>query len=255
MRNTHDTGNVDMSEDKLDFLDGEPAEVTPEPAPAEPVVLAEPKADKGEPPVQVAPASAPPAEPPKEQHVAPLTALLDEREKRQAAEREAAELRAWRQQQEAAQRAQQQRAPDPRQDPDGALAYERAMFQAQLTNTRLQTSRFLAEKDFGADVVKEAFEFFDKNPALSHQFVDHPSPFHAAVEFWKRQKVAEEVGADPVAYRARLEAEIREKLMAEMQAQPAQPKPRLPGSLAAAPAAGGAGEPVSKGSSFDAAFG
>lgn len=242
-----------MSDDKLDFLDGQPAEVTPEPPQAEPVVLEEPKADKGEPPAQE-PVSAPPAEPPKEQHVAPLTALLDEREKRQAAERELQQLREWRQQQEAAQRAQQQRAPDPRQDPDGALAYERAVFQAQLTNTRLQTSRFLAEKDFGADVVAEAFAFFDKNPALSHQFVDHPSPFHAAVEFYKRQKVAEEVGADPAAYRAKLEAEIREKLMAEMQAQPVQPKPRLPGSLAAAPAAG-AGEPTAKGSAFDAAFG
>lgn len=253
MRNTHDTGNVDMSEDKLDFLDGQPAEVTPEPQ-AEPVVLVEPKADKGEPPAQE-PVSAPPAELPKEQHVAPLTALLDEREKRQAAEREAAELREWRRQQEERQRAAQVQAPDPRQDPDGALQHERAMFQAQLTNSRLQTSRFLAEKDFGVDVVKETFAFFDKNPALSHQFVDHPSPFHAAVEFYKRQKVAEEVGADPAGYEAKIEARLREKLMAEMQTQPAQPKPRLPGSLAAAPAAGVAGEPASKGSAFDAAFG
>lgn len=253
MRNTHETGNVDMSDDKLDFLDGQPAEVTPEPQ-AEPVVLAEPTADKGEHPAQE-PVSAPPAEPQKEQHVAPLTALLDEREKRQAAERELQELRAWRQKQEDAQRAAQVQAPDPRQDPNGALAYERAVFQAQLTNTRLQTSRFLAEKDFGADVVAEAFAFFDKNPALSHQFVDHPSPFHAAVEFYKRQKVAEEVGADPEGWRAKEREAIRAQLLAEMQAQPVQPKPRLPGSLAAAPAAGVAGEPASKGSAFDAAFG
>lgn len=242
-----------MSEDKLDFLDGQPAEVTPEPQ-AEPVVLAEPMADKGEPAAQPAP-SVPPAEPAEKQHVAPLTALLDEREKRQTAERELQELRNWRQQQEAAQRAAQVQAPDPRQDPDGALEYQRTIFQQQLYNTRLQTSRFLAEQQFGADTVKEAFEFFDKNPALSHQFVDHPSPFHAAVEFYKRQRVAEEVGADPAAYRSKLEAEIRAQLIAEMQAQPVQPKPRLPGSLAAAPAAGVAGEPVSKGSAFDTAFG
>jgi hypothetical protein len=239
-----------MSEDNLSFLDGQPAEVTPETT--EPVVLAEPPASKGEPPAQE-PVSAPPAEPPKEQHVAPLTALLDEREKRQTAERELQELRNWRQQQEAAQRAVQ--APDPRQDPDGALDYQRQVFQAQLTNTRLQTSRFLAEKDFGADVVAEAYAFFDKNPALSQQLVDHPSPFHAAVEFYKRQKVAEEVGADPAAYEAKIKARLREEVMAEMQAQPAQPKPRLPGSLAAAPAAGVAGEPTSKGTAFDAAFG
>jgi hypothetical protein len=241
-----------MEADKLDFLDGQPADVTPEPeSKPEPVAAV----DKGEPaPVQVAPASAPPAEPTEKQHVAPLTALLDEREKRQAAEREAAELRAWRQQQEAAQRAAQMQAPDPRQDPAAALEYQRTVFQQQLYNARLGQSRFLAEQQFGKATVDEAFSFFDKNPALSHQFVDHPSPFHAAVEFYKRQKVAEEVGADPDAYRARLEAEIREKLMAEMQ-QPVQPKPRLPGSLAAAPAAGGVGEPISKGSAFDAAFG
>jgi hypothetical protein len=241
-----------MNDDNLSFLDGQPAEVTPEPQ-AAPVVLAEPVVDKGELVAEATP-SAPPAEPAEKQHVAPLTALLDEREKRQAAEREVQELRNWRQQQEAAQRAAQVQAPDPRQDPDGALDYQRQVFQAQLTNTRLQTSRFLAEKDFGAEVVNEAFAFFDKNPALSHQFVDHPSPFHAAVEFYKRQKVAEEVGADPAAYRSRLETEIRAQLMAEMQ-QPAQPKPRLPGSLAAAPAAGVAGEPTSKGTAFDAAFG
>lgn len=241
-----------MSDDKLDFLDGPSAEVTPEPPQAEPAAPA-PIADKGEKPALVAP-STPPVEPAKEQHLAPLTALLDEREKRQAAEREASELRAWRQQQEERQRAAQHRAPDPRQDPDGALEYQRTVFQQQLYNAKIGQSRFLAEQQFGKELVDEAFGFFDKNPALSHQFVDHPSPFHAAVEFYKRQKVADEVGADPAAYRSKLEADIRAQIMAEMQ-QPAQPKPRLPGSLAAAPAAGGAGEPVSKGSAFDAAFG
>lgn len=243
-----------MSDDKLDFLDSKPADVMPEPPQVEPAAPVEPAADKGEKPAQVA-LSTPPVEPAKEQHLAPLTALLDEREKRQAAEREASELRAWRQQQEAAQRAAQQRAPDPRQDPDGALEYQRTVFQQQLYNAKIGQSRFLAEQQFGKDMVDEAFAFFDKNPALSHQFVDHPSPFHAAVEFYKRQKVADEVGADPAAYRSKLEADIRAQILAEMQAQPAQPKPRLPGSLAAAPAAGNAGEPVSKGSAFDAAFG
>lgn len=238
-----------MSEDKLDFLDGEPAEVeAPEP---EAVAAPEPEADKGEPPAP-APVAAPPAEPDTKQHVAPLTALLDEREKRQEAERKLRDVEA----KIRAQEAKAQPAPDFATDPAAALEYQRQVFQQQLYNTRLNTSRFMAEKDFGADVVKEAFEFFDKNPALSHQFVDHPSPFHAAVEFYKRQRVADEIGADPEAYRTRLEAEIRAKLLAEMQpAAPVQPKPRIPGSLAAAPAAGTQGELASKGSSFDAAFG
>lgn len=236
-----------MSESALEFLDGEPAKVeAPEP---ETVAAPEPPADKGEPAAPAAP-SAPPAEPDTRQHVAPLTALLDEREKRQEAERKLRDYEA----QHRAQKAQP--APDFATDPAAALEYQRQVFQQQLYNTRLTTSRFMAEKDFGADTVKEAFEFFDRNPALSHQFVDHPSPFHAAVEFYKRQRVAEEVGADPAAYRAKLEAEIRAQVLAEMQTtQPVQPKPRLPGSLAAAPAAGTQGEPRPKGSSFDAAFG
>jgi hypothetical protein len=237
-----------MAEDKLDFLDTQSAEVeAPEP---EAVQVAEPVADKGEPPAP-APVSAPPAEVDTKQHVAPLTALLDEREKRQEAERKLRDYEA-----RLAREAKAQPAPDFATDPAAALEYQRQVFQQQLYNSRLNTSRFMAEKDFGADTVKEAFEFFDKNPALSHQFVDHPSPFHAAVEFYKRQRVVEEVGADPQAYRAKLEAEIRAQVLAEMQtATPVQPKPRIPGSLAAAPAAGTQGELAKRGSSFDAAFG
>lgn len=237
--------------DKLAFLDDEqpePEKVEVE-AQADPEIQPEPT--KGEP--EAAPPAAVEAEKPS---AIPISALLDERERRQKAEREAEELRQWRAKMEAQEKAQP--APDFFTDPDQRLAYERQQFQAQFTAMKLQQSRFLAEREFGAEVVNEAYAYFDRNPHLSHQFLDHASPFHAAVEFYKRQKVAEEIGADPEAWKASQMATIKEQLRAEIMAElqgTVQPKPRIPGSLASAPAAGKAGEPMARGSAFDAAFG
>lgn len=236
--------------DKLAFLEGE----TPEPeitAEAETPEVVTPEPEQGETP------AAPPAAVEQEKPSAiPISALLDERERRQKAEREAEELRQWRTQIEAQQKAKP--APDFFADPDQRLAYERQQFQAQFTAMKLQQSRFLAEREFGAETVNEAYAYFDRNPHLSHQFLDHASPFHAAVEFYKRQKVAEEIGADPEAWKAQQMATLKEQLRAELMAElqgTVQPKPRIPGSLASAPAAGKAGEPMTRGSAFDAAFG
>lgn len=182
--------------------------------------------------------------------------VRETRERAEKAEREAEELRQWRAQIEAKQKAQP--APDFFTDPDQRLAYERKQFEAQFTALKLQQSRFLAERDFGAEEVKAAYAYFDQNPHLSQQLLEHPSPFHAAVEFYKRQRVAEEIGADPEAWKASQMEAIKEQLRAEIMAElggTAQPKPRLPGSLASAPAAGKAGEPRARGSAFDAAFG
>lgn len=236
--------------DKLAFLDGEQPEpeITAE-AEAPEVVTTEP--------AQGEPEAAPPAAVEQEKPSAiPISALLDERERRQKAEREAEELRQWRAQIEAQQKAKP--APDFFTDPDQRLAYERQQFQAQFTAMKLQQSRFLAERDFGAETVNQAYAYFDQNPHLSHQFLDHPSPFHAAVEFYKRQKAVEEIGADPDAWKAKQMETIKEQLRAEIMAElggTVQPKPRIPGSLASAPAAGKAGEPRPRGSAFDAAFG
>lgn len=241
--------------DKLDFLDNEQTEpeVETEEVEAEQVEAeAAPEPETGEPEEAAPPAAVEPEKP----GSIPISALLDERERRQKAEREAEELRKFRQQIEA--HRHQQPAPDFFQDPDQRLAYERQQFQTQFTAMKLQQSRFLAEREFGADVVNEAYAYFDEHPQLSHQLLNHPSPFHAAVEFYKKQKVAEEIGADPEAWKAKqvetLREQLRQELMAEMQTAQPQSRP-IPGSLASAPAAGKAGEPRARGSAFDAAFG
>lgn len=237
--------------DKLDFLNGEQTEPEVETVEAEQVEAVAPEPEKGE------PEAAPPAAVVEEKPSAiPISALLDERDRRQKAEREAEELRQWRKQIEAQQNAKP--APDFYADPDQRLAYERNQFQAQFTAMKLQQSRFLAERDFGAEEVKAAYAYFDQNPQLSHQLLEHPSPFHAAVELYKRQRVVEEIGADPEAWKTKQMEAIKEQLRAELMAEQqgiAPPKPRIPGSLASAPAAGKAGEPRARGSAFDAAFG
>lgn len=248
MRNSPRMGD-DLMEGKLDFLDDEHTTAIETEAP-EPQVEA-PVDVKGE------TEAAPPAVVEQEKPSAiPISALLDERDRRQKAEREAEELRQYKARIEAQQKAQP--APDFYADPDQRLAYERQQFQQQFTAMKLQQSRFLAERDFGADTVNEAYAYFDQNPQLSHQFLAHPSPFHAAVEFYKRQRAVDEIGADPDAWKAKQMDSIKEQLRAEIMAElqgSVQPKPRIPGSLASAPAAGKAGEPRSRGSAYDAAFG
>ena len=189
----------------------------------------------------------------------PVTALLDEREKRQEAQRKAeesdrraksleAELREM--------RTPKDEAPDWYDDPQKAAQYQQNAVMTQFEAQRMQQSKFFAEREFGADVVTEAVAYFDRNPAASQQFKGHPSPFHAAVEFYQRQKVVEEVGADPAAYRAKLADEIRAELEAQYSAsgqksQSSKPKAPPP-SMASAPASGR--ETLSPGNGFDALF-
>jgi hypothetical protein len=167
-------------------------------------------------------------------------------------------LRRWKAQLEAQQKAPP--APDFFSEPDQRLAYERQQFERALVATKLQQSKFLAERDFGADAVKEAYAYFDANPQYSHQLLDHPSPFHAAVEFYRRQKVAEEIGADPEAWKqkqlATLKEQLKAELLAEMQTQsPVRPAMnRPPPTLASAPAARVATSSP-KGDPLDAIFG
>ena len=188
---------------------------------------------------------------PKEDRFAPLSALLDERDKRQAAQRQAEEL-----QRKLAQiEAQQAKPPVPDfyDDPEARIRMAEQRAHALAVDTKLQTSRFLAERDFGAETVKEAYAFFDENPHLSAALLDNPSPFHEAVSVYKRHKALSEIGPDPDAYRAKIEAEVRERLLAEFaQSQPQKPTAPPP-SLTAAPSAGGAQTETQSG--FERLFG
>ena len=213
----------------LPFLDDGEAEEPIEAVEAQP----EPEA-KGEPPV------APPATPEDHGRI-PIAALLDEREKRKEKEREVEALN----RRIADYEAKATPKPDFFADPEAAIAAAQRATQDAVLNAKLETSRFLAEEKYGAELVQEAFEFYDRNPHLSQPLLKSPSPYHAAVKEYEKYKAAEEVAKDPSAYRARVEAEVRERILAEynVQPKPTAPPPSLSSassvSAGKAPAASG----------------
>lgn len=211
----------------LPFLDDHKAEeqvaapeVTPEPQPEA----------KGEPAPQEQ--AAPPAA--QEDHgKIPIAALLDEREKRKEREREAEELRRKVAEYEARARQQAEPRPDFFADPEAALTAAARAAQAAALNTKLEMSRFQAEKDYSRDEVQAAYEFFDRNPHLSGALLNHPSPFHKAVEEYRIHSQVEKLRTDPNAYEAEIEARLREKILAELATQPKPTAP--PPSITASP--------------------
>ncbi len=218
-----------------------PETVTPEVA--EPIVT---EAPKGEPEVvdrprdpatgKFAPKAADKAPDAKTKDAAPpaaeknvtegqLSAVLAEREKRQAAERRAAELERKLQPQT------QPKAPDLYEDPDKFRAGMLTEVQQTVLNERLNMSEMMVRSQFeDADPAIAAFmEASQANPAMRAQVMQQPHPYKAVYDEGKRILAMQEIG-DPVAYKEKLRAE----LMAELGQQPAavaQPV-QLPTSLA-----------------------
>lgn len=238
-----------MDADKLSFLDDEHDATEADQVEEQPEQL-EAETEASKPPAEAESKGEQKAAPPaaseeKQSGQVPLSALLDEREKRQKYERELEELRQWQRQQQA----QRQPKPDFFDNPEAALSQVQQATQQQIIASKLQQSKFFAEREYGADMVKEAYAYFDQNPQESHALLNEPSPFHAAVEHYKRQKAVQEIGADPEAYKAKLRAELEAELAQKAPQKPAAP----PRSLASAPSAGG--ETQTPGSAFDQLFG
>ena len=190
--------------------------------------------------------AAPPAAEEKQAQNVPLTDLLDEREKRQKYERELEEMRRWRQQVEG-----QQRQPSFRDNPEAVMSQLQQRIDEHLKWQRLTNSRMLAEEKFGKKKVAEAYEYFEEHPQESHALLNEPSPFHAAVEHYERQKLLQEIGSDPNAWREK----ERERMKKDLMSESAQKKPDAPPrSLASAPGSGGR-DSQSPGSAFDEEFG
>ena len=181
--------------------------------------------------------------------------MLDEREKRQAAQREAEDLR----RRLAAYEAQKAQTPPPDfyDDPEARLQAERAQVHNALWNERLNTSELVARQAHGEDAVNVAREAFmseaQQNPALAVELRRQQHPYDFVVNWHKRQRVLAEVGTDPTAYRAKIESEVRERVLAELAASQPQKPAAPPPSLAAAPSVGGNSQPLP--SPFENVFG
>ena len=251
-----------MTSDPMDFLeDKEAEEVTAEAPESEPTPAEEPKEAKGEPQPEPEKAEVddgvPPAPEPEPTRV-PITAMLDEREKRQAAERELQQLRQWREQMEAQARAAQQKTPDIYEDPEGFVRQTQESVQQMLWNERLNMSEALARDKFGDEAVESATQAFQQaaraNPAIYAEMRQHPNPYAYVVNWHKRQSILSEIGEDPDKWKqSQIEAlkeQVRQELLS--QAQPS-PKPTAPPpSLSKAPARGT--DAIAPGNGFDAIF-
>lgn len=152
-------------------------------------------------------------------------AIREEREKRQALEKELEALRNQIQQQ------QEPPAPPPSVWEDeqawGAHLQQQAVGQASL-NARLDMSEMLASQaheDF--DEMKDRFvQMMQANPALQQQALEAKHPWEKAYQIAKNAKAAEELGAVDV-------NDLREKLKAELLAemQGSAPVASIPASL------------------------
>lgn len=145
----------------------------------------------------------------------PLAALQSERETNRELKRR---LEALERQQQQPRQEEQQQPPDFYENPDQRMTYERSQIEQQMNQRHLQQSRFFAEREFGKEEVDAAYAYFDQHPEQSQALLNEPSPFHAAVEFYRKQKVAEEIGADPEAYKQRILQEAREEARKEYEA-------------------------------------
>jgi hypothetical protein len=224
-----------MANEQLDsFLASEAQAATAEPTPRE---APEPRQEAPEPKAEpkAAPESKPTeddAEPPQPldgEPVIPRRAYEDERRKRQDWKERAArlegELTAIRRQQEEARQPPPEQMPplqpiDPAQDPVGFTA----RLQQVLLNERLNNSEERIREKIGDDKLNEYVAEFkqlaQRDQTLFGKLYSQTNPYGWMVREVDRLRHLREVGDDPSAYRAKIEAEARARWEAEAKAVP-----------------------------------
>lgn len=188
----------------------------------------------------------PEAEEAKADHRIPLNELLNEREKRQNAEREMEQLRQhlWQMQSQAKQ-ATPEEPVDIFADPD---AYQQKVGQTMEDRFRAMEGNFslrLANYKHG-DTFQEAWQdmvnrTMNGDDSLRQQVLNSTDPGETLVQLYQREKVMSEVGNDPMSYvNKKLEealdnpeflAKALEKAKAQAGSKPEQNKIALPPSL------------------------
>jgi hypothetical protein len=210
-----------MADEKDDFLvsmmQTAPAVETETEERAAPEVEAEEQEQKGE-AEQVAAtattetvAATPAAQPAKtEAETVPIAAVMDERRKRQALERQLAELTA----------AQQKQPTDFYQNPEQHIAEVTDRVAQQMKGQMYAALEFAAKRTFPDYDEKFAVveEFAKQNPAAIQDIFSSPNPAVAAYELGQRLIEYREM-QNPETYRAKIEAELRTKLEAEYAAK------------------------------------
>lgn len=158
-------------------------------------------------------------------HLAPIKALLDERDRRQAAEAEAAELRAWRQQQERARQEAAAQAPNPIEDPEGFASWVQGLvgntrsqviaeIQAKRTEDRISRSRYDMEQKLGPKF-DDLAKFIDNAPDAMHAHARNELDPYG---WFERQRLAQEKAKRAEEVTAKLGDKSLDDLLAEARA-------------------------------------
>lgn len=200
-----------MSDERKDFLDDmtQPQAETEEPETPEPEQREEAVETVEKPPETPAPEVTTTPEPREEQTV-PFAALKAEREKRQAFERELAELKA------AQQAKPQEPTPEFYDSPEQYLQMLEHRNAARLHAALAEQAREVyPDYDEKFALVLEAAQ---GNPAIEAQILSAPNPAVAAYKLGKQIAEYQRM-QDPEKYRAEIEAELRAKLEAELKAK------------------------------------
>jgi hypothetical protein len=176
-----------------DFLD-EVLETQPEavePAPVEPEPVAEPKEPQQEPekPAEPAPQSERP-----EQGMVPFGVMLDERDKRKAAE---ARIREFEQSQ---QQVEKPSIPDPFDDPQGYAAYNARQLDERTMQVTFNISERFARQANGDDAVDEAIKWATdksaKDPIFAASYMREQDPIGYIVQQHKHDALLADIGGN-----------------------------------------------------------
>lgn len=206
-----------MSEQSLDDVlagnepedAGEVAETeVEETAQAEESTEAEAKPEKAE-------ESTPDSKSDKEDEPWHLKAVLDEREKRQKAQKELDELRA-----KLAENKEEQKRPDVFEDQDGAFSHLEAKFSNERLKDRMDMSRdFMSMlKDDYAEREAQFMEFAKEDATLIQKLREHPNPARFAYETAvKQEQVQKMENLDE--WREQERAALKKEILEEMKAE------------------------------------
>lgn len=179
----------------------------------------------------------------------PLAALQGEREKRQAAERELADLRARAAQVQPQADPVRHKAPDAYEDPEGYDAYLQNQIAAAVWQERAERSGKEAERTHGKETVETAIAWAQaeglKDPTLGQRVRSQSSPVEYVVEEYKRSQTLQALNGksldDYLLEQATAKGWIVSQPDADASIQkPSSPKP--PKSLSQAPGNGGIGK-------------
>lgn len=211
----------------------EPAEQTPEAPAEEPKAAEEKPQESGE------------AKEPEKEDSTPESeswtkaAVMDERRKRQALERELEQLRKPK---------AEPKRPDVFEDPDGAFSHMQQQFQQELATQRIAMSRDnmqMLKPDYD-DMEQVFIKMAEDNPALVEQMRSHPNPARFAYEQATKHREYQQM-QDVDSYKAKLREEVKAELLKEMEAdkaKEAQKDEAVTPSLAKQRSSGGQDQPV-----------